>query len=577
MGATILRRRGGRVGGGLGIPVAVTAVLVAIVGSVFTYHAYRRWQGERSVRQAILFLRENNVRESILSLKTALRYCPKHLGARQAIATLLESSGSPEALMHRRTLMDAQPQLLEPKLAYARSALLFGKPEEAAKILDKIKRANRKSVQFLELRAELFLARGRQDLALEVYRELVDLHPKDRGAQIKLAALELQAGIEQLRDSARAALEAVASDEKFGLIALRALTRDALRRRDYAAALSWSKRACEVSSAEFSDRMQRLQALFASNSPLCQSWLSDLEKSALENSRSALELGKWKAREMGPEIAAAWFENAPEALRSEPSISLLLAECYSELGFWGKLESLTSSRQWQELDPLRLAFLARAQARQGNLSKSGQTWNLAVVAAESQPDQLERFLAMARADKRDIRQVLWIIAERDPRQVSARRELYQAYWQERNAEGMLRMMELILKENPNDRAARYNVANLLMAIGRQSERAARLARDLYEDDPQALANAVLYAFALHVLGDSKKGVDILDSRKDLKHLSSEGAAYYALVLSSCGRADEARKMLRAVDRELLLPELQATLNRVFGTVSTNTAKHIIKQ
>ena len=72
--------------------------------------------------------------------------------------------------------------------------------------------------------------------------------------------------------------------------------------------------------------------------------------------------------------------------------------------------------------------------------------------------------------------MLWVIAEKDPRQLSARRELYQAYWQERNADGMLRMMELVLRENPNhDRAAKFNVASLLMATGRQIERAGGLA------------------------------------------------------------------------------------------------------
>ena len=97
--------------------------------------------------------------------------------------------------------MDLQPRLLEPKLAYARSALLFDKPQEAAKVLDGIKGSNRKTSAFMELRAELFLVRARTDLALEVYRELLELHPKDRRVRAKLTALELQSGPEQDRDS----------------------------------------------------------------------------------------------------------------------------------------------------------------------------------------------------------------------------------------------------------------------------------------------------------------------------------------------------------------------------------------
>ena len=156
------------------------------------------------------------------------------------------------------------------------------------------------------------------------------------------------------------------------------------------------------------------------------------------------------------------------------------------------------------------------------------------------------------------------MAKRDPGQVSARQELYQAYWQERDADGMLRMMELVLSENPNDRSARYNVASLLMATGRQIERAARLAKGLYEENPEALGNAALYALALSLQGDPKRAADLLESRADLDQLGADGSAYYALVLSAGGRNAEAREVLARVDREALLPELRASLDRVLG-------------
>ena len=167
--------------------------------------------GGRSVRSAWRdrLLKRKNFPEGIVRLRAALRYSPDHLEARRTIASLLEASRSPEALEHRQRLMDLQPQFVEPKLAYARSALLLDKPDEAAKVLDKFKGANRKSSHFLELRADLFLARGRPDLALEAYRELLELHPEDRPNQVKLTALQLQTGLEQDRKSARQTLESL--------------------------------------------------------------------------------------------------------------------------------------------------------------------------------------------------------------------------------------------------------------------------------------------------------------------------------------------------------------------------------
>jgi tetratricopeptide (TPR) repeat protein len=108
---------------------------------------------------------------------------------------------------------------------------------------------------------------------------------------------------------------------------------------------------------------------------------------------------------------------------------------------------------------------------------------------------------------------------------------------------MLRMMELVLSENPNDRSARYNVASLLMATGRQIARAARLAKGLYEENPEALGNAALYALALSLQGDPKRAADLLESRADLDQLGADGSAYYALVLSAGGRNAEAREVL----------------------------------
>jgi hypothetical protein len=480
---------------------------------------------------------KGNFRSAFLSLQTALRDRPDHLEARGLAASLLEASGSAEALVHRRRLMELQPQLLAPKLAFASCALRFGKPDEAAKVLDAIEGPDRERAEFRELEAELYLVNGRTDLALKAYRELLERYSENRRARVNLAVLELQGSPGQA--SARATLEAMASNSDFGLIALRALTQDALRRQDFSAALSSSGRALEMRLAEFSDKIGRLWALFGARSPEYSSWLSQLEKSASENPQFAFELAKWKVMAMGPQAAAAWLESLPKSVRDQLQIRVLLADCYSALKRWNDLEYLVRWSNWSELEPLRLAFLARAQAGQDNLQKSENTWQLAVAAAEKQPTQLAPLLTMARADKRDVRQILWMIAEKDPRQFPVQRELYETYRQEQDADGMLRVMELISKEHPSDRSTKYNLAGLLLVTGHQIDRAGRLAKELYESDPESLENAALYAFSLHLQGESQKGSELLDSRKDLQKLGNEGACFFALLLSACGATKRA--------------------------------------
>ena len=177
---------------------------------------------------------------------------------------------------------------------------------------------------------------------------------------------------------------------------------------------------------------------------------------------------------------------------------------------------------------------------------------------------------MARVDKRDVREVLWLIVEKDASQIWARQELYDIYAQDKDCEGMLRIMELVLKENPNDRAAKYYVAGLLMVLERETDRAVRLARGLHESDPQNLRNAIVYAYGLKLQGEPAKGAQIVDLRDDLHQLENAGKAYYALILSACGRTVEAGRFAASVHREKLMPELRAAVDPLFESVSASS-------
>jgi Flp pilus assembly protein TadD/uncharacterized protein YigA (DUF484 family) len=553
----------------LGAGAAIAISLVCIL----SVRGYRAWRLEKELRAAQVYLQQRDNKNALLSLRRAVILRPDSLEARRALASLLEEAASSEALIHRRKLIDLEPQLLEPKLAYVRAALSLGHLQQASKTLKSIKGSQRKTPEFMELQAELQLKRERPDGALEIYRELIELRPEDDRTRVKLMALELRSGSEREQETARAALEARITDEDFGLLALRALAEDGLQRSDFAAALTWSQMACEMPLSEVSDRLLHLEALFGAKSPSFESWLADLERVALENRRFALDLAKWKMNALGAEAASQWLERLPPSTREDPAVCIILADCYSALRRWEDLESLVGKTTWREREPLRLGLLARAQAGLGNIRKSERTWQLALQEAETYPAQLPSLLAMARTDHRDVRQVLWMIAEREPENLAARQELYQAYWQERDADGMLRMMELVLKERPNDRAAKYNVAALLLVTGRGIDRGALLARELYEDDPVSVGNAAIHGFSIHLKGDSRKAAALLDGRDDLNQLGNDGAAYYSLILAGCGRDDDARRVLSAVDREALLPALRNSVDHTFGAPLNHAVTH----
>jgi tetratricopeptide (TPR) repeat protein len=551
---------------------AGAAIAISLI-CIFSVRGYRAWRVEKELSAAQIYLQQRDNRNALLSLKRAVALRSDNLEARRALASLLEEAASSEAVIHRRKLMDLEPQLLEPKLDYIRTALRLGHLQQASKTLKSIKGSDRKTPGFMELQAELQLKRGRPDGALEIYRELIELRPEDERTRVKLTALELRSGSERDQATARAALESRVRDDEFGLLALRALAEDALQRSDFGAALTWSKRACEMPLSEVSDRLLHLQALFGAKSPSFESWLADLERIALENTPFALDVAKWKMNVLGAEVASKWLERLPPSTRENPSVCLVLADCYSALQRWEDLQSLVDGIAWREREPLRLGLLARAQAGLGNVRKSERTWQLALQEAQIYPSQLASLLALARTDKRDVREVLWMIAEREPENLAARQELYQAYWQERNADGMLRMMELVLRERRDDRVAKYNVAALLLVSGRGIDRAALLAKELYEDDPMSLSNAVIHGFSIHLKGDSRKAAALLEGRDDLDKLGNDGTAYYSLILAGSGRDEDARRFLSAVDRAALLPGLRNSVERTFGASLDNAVTH----
>ena len=98
----------------------------------------------------------------------------------------------------------------------------------------------------------------------------------------------------------------------------------------------------------------------------------------------AYQLGQWKTAVLGHEKAIAWLEKTPKTVRSTPLIAVLMGDCYSALDRWLDLESLARGSNWRQLEALRLAFLAQAQAKQNNSEKSQTTWNLALDAARKQ-------------------------------------------------------------------------------------------------------------------------------------------------------------------------------------------------
>jgi Flp pilus assembly protein TadD len=105
-----------------------------------------------------------------------------------------------------------------------------------------------------------------------------------------------------------------------------------------------------------------------------------------------------------------------------------------------------------------------------------------------------------------------------------------------------------------------NFAQLSLLLNLNADRGQKIAREVYEQDPKNPAYASTYAFALHVAGDTKKGLKILETLTPEQLHKPEIAAYYGILLAAAGDA-RAAEFLDLGEKATLLPQEKALIEK----------------
>ncbi len=102
--------------------------------------------------------------------------------------------------------------------------------------------------------------------------------------------------------------------------------------------------------------------------------------------------------------------------------------------------------------------------------------------------------------------------------------------------------------------AKNNVAALGLLLGRDLEKCARLAREVYLSATNNPTARSTYAFALHVEGKSAEGLRLLQSLPEQELHLPGVATYYAILLAANGQRDQAGPFLASAEKGQVLPE-----------------------
>lgn len=525
---------------------------------------YRQARERHAITQAHAFLDRGDWTNALLCARQALAVNPTNPAACELMAGFAEWRRSPYALMWRKRLADVAPTLTN-RLALAACALRFEAPPYAIaeKTLADLAPDAWSNAAYHLVASELAIKLRRFGDAEQHLLAATRLEPTNELHRVNLAVLRLGATDTNLAAQARRTLEQAAVHPRLGLPALRSLVADGLSRREWTIAERCAAALVARPDAVFADRLLHLSVLRAREAPDFAAHLQSAQALAATNPPAVGELVLWMNGAGLAAAAAAWVVSLPAEIRAQQPVPVALAECYARQENWKALQDAVENAQWGDLEPLRLAWLARALERQNERSAARLRWQSATRLVASHP-VLSALLAQLAAGwdwTTETEELLWDIVERFPAEAWAAPALERFYHAQGNTRGLYKVCRALSDRRPADPVLKNNLAMYRLLLGVDTGTAHQQAREVYQLDPTNAAYASTYAFSQHRLGRDVEALRVMETLPTEALEEPATAAYYAIVLASAGRREEARRYIALAARASLLPEEKAMLEQ----------------
>jgi len=537
----------------------VALALLLLVGGAGIWWgrpAYRNWKQRRLLAQAQVFLAKEDFANGSLCARQVLSLNPSNLAACQLMASLAEIMGSPALLDWRRRIAEVSPTP-ENRLRLASTALRLQPPPYllATQILDDLRAGATNLPAFHVVSAELAIRLKELDAAQAHLKAAARLEPTNELFQLNLAALRLASTNAALAAESRATLEGLRQSTNLGAVALGWLVKDCLRRQDLAAAAAWSAQLVANPRCTTEDRLQHLDLLLPSKGPEFTSYLDSFKQRAITNVAEVRGLSTWLIQQGRADEALRWLTNLPPTVRTQQPVPLATTEVYLALKDWAAVQTFLADQRWAELEFMRLAFLSQASLQKREIA-APTLWRSAVREAGERLGALGVLLNLADTWQRtqDKEDLLWRVYERHPGERWTLRELARLYQAEGNTRGLNKLFGVLVELNPKDFEARNNLAATSLLLKLNVTKAYELAKALYAERPDHAIIASTYAFALHLRGNTRDGLAVLQKLKPESLEDPPVALYYGMLLSASGQPAQARKHLDQGQRAPLLPE-----------------------
>jgi predicted Zn-dependent protease len=539
--------------------LATGAVLLGIC-----WPAYRHYRETLALRTARKFMARGDYRNASLSARRLLLLNPGNVEGCRMLGQLAEPTDSAEALEWYERIVELRPTI-DDKLELAARALRLQEPpyQLAAQTLAEMAGSATGRVSYCVLSAELALKLGKANEAEKWFESARGLQPGNELHRLNLAVLRLQSTNIAMADEARATLYRMRASKSFSTLVLRSLISDAMTRHALNAAENLSSELLTHSDALLDDHLRQLDILHAARSSELTRSLGLLQHRAATNAAEMAAVSAWMVDHGQAREAIAWLTNATPAMREQPSVRLATVECSFALGDWPGAEAFLKAQKWEELEPMRLAFLSRAASEQHNAVAADLQWRLAVNQAQKRLGSLMWLSAKAAEWNREgaKEEVLWQIAQQFPSQRWALRELADLAQARGRTRDLHRVYGRMVIEDPRDPVAQNNFAATGLLLKIDLEKAHETASALFSQHPTEPIIASTYAYSLHFQKRTTDGLAALEKLPADQLTNPPIALYYGVLLRADGQTERARQYLKLAESAALLPEERRLLQQ----------------
>jgi cytochrome c-type biogenesis protein CcmH/NrfG len=537
-------------------------ILVVAIGVGVGYRQFRAWQQRRLVAEANALVEQGDYRRASLDARRLLQINPESAEACRILARLSEKAGSRTALEWRRRVMELGVATPNDLILLARAAVRFDDRSTAEVAMSKLPESAKTSAEYHALLADIAYA---QRNGVEMESQLTEasrLEPANKDYTMRLAALRLGASDPDMRAKGKQTLVEMQNDPLLRREATRFLAEDALRKNTTLAALELARQLDSFPNRTFADRILLLSALDAAKDNGFAAFLEEMKTSSAEDPERVAALLTWLNIHKRESEAIAWSATLAPGILGQKLVQIALSDSFVAARNWVGLQRLVNSGNWGTVDFLRSALHARALREMGNEGDFASQWNEALKKVGADPRQtmilaetVEKWGWRAEAIE-----LLWLVAKDPVKGEEALRALYGYFAKNGDAENLYRVLLHQSELHPDDWDVQNNFAQLSLLLNLNTDRGQKVAREVYEKDPKNPGYASTYAFALHVQGDTKKALKILETLSPEQLHMPAIAAYYGIMLAATGD-QRAGEFLDLGEKAALLPQEKALLEK----------------